>query len=450
MSDSITDHWREVTLDDVADEVTVGYVGSMTKEYIETGIPWLRNKNVDPFNIDWDDMKYVSEEFHTKLRKSSLSPGDVVIVRTGKPGAAALIPEDLPVANCSDLVIVRCGEELDKRFCVYYLNSAAKHHIHSHLVGAVQQHFNVGAAKKLKMHLPPLPEQRAIASILGALDDKIELNRRMNATLESLARAIFKSWFVDFDPVRANAVGMNAGLALTGQMPASSAIPTTHDPKVLELFPSTFQDSELGPIPEGWTAMPISEAVEINPRRTLPRGTIAKYLDMKNVPTRGHRPDQIVDREMKSGTKFINGDTLMARITPCLENGKTAFVDFLPEGEVGWGSTEFIVMRPRPPLPNAFGYFLARDPDVRQHAIKNMSGTSGRQRVAKECFDGYLIAVPGEPVANAFAKVINPIMAEVRAVSNESVGLARLRDALLPQLLSGGLPVPVTSGGENG
>ena len=74
----------------------------------------------------------------------------------------------------------------------------------------------------------------------------------MNATLESLARAIFKSWFVDFDPVRQNAVHVNAGLALTGQMPASSAIPTTHDPKVLELFPSTFQDSELGPIPEGW------------------------------------------------------------------------------------------------------------------------------------------------------------------------------------------------------
>ena len=245
-------------------------------------------------------------------------------------------------------------------------------------------------------------------------------------------RQIFKSWFVDFDPVKINA----------GQMPASPAIPTTHDPKVLDLFPSTFQDSELGPIPQGWTAMPISEAVEINPRRTLAKGTIAKYLDMKNVPTQGHRPNEVIDREMKSGTKFINGDTLMARITPCLENGKTAYVDFLPNGEVGWGSTEFIVMRPHPPLPNEFAYFLARDPDVRKHAIKNMTGTSGRQRVAKECFDAYLIAVPNGNVANEFAKVVDPIMAKVRTASNESAELARLRDTLLPQLLSGELPVP--------
>ena len=264
----------------------------------------------------------------------------------------------------------------------------------------------------------------------------------MNATLESLARAIFKSWFVDFDPVHANAIRQNAGKTGAGQMPASSAIPTTHAPKVLDLFPSTFQDSELGPIPEGWSAMPVSEAVAINPRRTLAKGTIAKYLDMKNVPTQGHRPNEIIDREMKSGTKFINGDTLMARITPCLENGKTAFVDFLPDGEVGWGSTEFIVLRPHSPLPNEFGYFLARDPDVRQHAIKNMTGTSGRQRVAKECFDAYLIAIPNEDVADEFAKVVDPIMATMRTASRESAELAKLRDTLLPQLLSGELPVP--------
>lgn len=297
--------------------------------------------------------------------------------------------------------------------------------------------LNTSIMKAIPFVLPPPEEQRAIASILGALDDKIELNRRMNATLESIARAIIKSWFVDFDPVRQNAVKLNAG-----QMPASSQALATHDPKVLELFPSTFQDSELRPIPEGWMAMPISEVVEINPRRTLAKGTIAKYLDMKNVPTQGHRPDQIINREMKSGTKFINGDTLMARITPCLENGKTAFVDFLPDGEVGWGSTEFIVMRPRPPFPNEFGYFLARDPDVRQHAIKNMTGTSGRQRVAKECFAAYLIAVPDETVASEFAKVVDPIMAKIREASTESAELAKTRDALLPQLLSGELPVP--------
>ena len=115
-------------------------------------------------------------------------------------------------------------------------NSVAAHHVDSHLVGAVQQHFNVGSARTMLMQLPPLPEQRAIAHILGTLDDKIELNRRMNETLEAMARALFKSWFVDFDPVRAKAQGRDPG----------------PPPALAALFPDSFEDSELGEIPKGW------------------------------------------------------------------------------------------------------------------------------------------------------------------------------------------------------
>lgn len=106
-------------------------------------------------------------------------------------------------------------------------------------------------------------------------------------------------------------------------------------PEILDLFPDSFQDSELGEIPAGWEVLPVSEACEINPRRQLKKGEIATYLDMKNMPTDGARALTLIDREMNSGSKFINGDTLLARITPCLENGKTAFVDFLEECEVG-------------------------------------------------------------------------------------------------------------------
>src|SRR5438477_2423653 len=102
---------------------------------------------------------------------------------------------------------------------------------------------------------------------------------------------------------------------------------------------------------------------------------------MKNMPTRGHCPDEVIQREFSSGTRFNNGDTLLARITPCLENGKTAFVDFLEEGQTGWGSTEFIVLCPKPPIPAFFGYCVARDNDFREFAIQQMTGTSGRQRV---------------------------------------------------------------------
>ena len=162
--------------------------------------------------------------------------------------------------------------------------------------------------------LPHVREQQAIACILGALDDKIELNRRMNETLEAMARAIFKSWFVDFEPVRYKAAG---------QQPPGLA------PHIADLFPDGFEESELGEIPQGWNIYHLTEVFEINPYRQLSKGNIAPYLDMASMPTQGHAPVSWIKREYGSGMKFINGDTLVARITPCLENGKTAYVDFL-------------------------------------------------------------------------------------------------------------------------
>jgi len=274
----------------------------------------------------------------------------------------------------------------------------------------------------LELPLPPLAEQKAIAAVLGALDDKIELNRRMNATLEAMARALFQSWFVDFDPVRAK---------LDGRPPVAL------DPATAALFPDSFQDSPLGHIPKGWKAQRLPDAIVVNPRRTLKSGTIAPYLDMKNLPTQGHSAVEVIDREFSSGTKFQNGDTLLARITPCLENGKTGYVDFLEDGQVGWGSTEYIVLAPKPPLPPQFGYLLARSEALRAHAIQNMTGTSGRQRVPSECFNTFWLAVPPSEVARRFDELTAPLMAKIKANSTESRTLAALRDTLLPKLLSG-------------
>ncbi|MGB3525114.1 MAG: restriction endonuclease subunit S [Flavobacteriales bacterium] len=188
--------WPQVELADVAAELTVGHVGPMVTEYRDRGVPFIRSTDIKPFRIDRSELKFINPEFHAKLKKSALRPGDVVVVRTGKPGTAALIPNELPDANCSDVVIVRAGPKLDARYLVYFINSTGQAHVNSHSGGAVQQHFNVGAARKMRINLPPLDEQREVASILGALDDKIELNRRMNATLEAMAQAVFKEWFV--------------------------------------------------------------------------------------------------------------------------------------------------------------------------------------------------------------------------------------------------------------
>ena len=203
------------------------------------------------------------------------------------------------------------------------------------------------------------------------------------------------------------------------------------------LFPSAMQESELGAVPEGWGLGRLSQIIDFNPRRSLKKGTIAPYLDMKNVPTVGHLALDVVNREMTSGTKFIKGDTLLARITPCLENGKTAYVDFLSNDQIGWGSTEYIVMRPQEGYPASVGYFLARDKDFRQYAISSMTGTSGRQRAdAKALAELPWLIYPKE-IIDIFDQTAVLYLALAKKNGDESKSLSSIRDELLSKLLSG-------------
>lgn len=140
--------------------------------------------------------------------------------------------------------------------------------------------------------------------------------------------------------------------------------------------------------------------------------------------------------------RFRNGDTLFARITPCLENGKTAFVQCLPKDVCAWGSTEFIVMRPRAPVPDEYAYLLARDIKFREYAIRNMTGTSGRQRVQADSVAQFKVASPlDENVWKNFADFVSPVFKNIKANSEASQSLAQLRDTLLPKLISGELQV---------
>jgi type I restriction enzyme S subunit len=165
----------------------------MVDEYRSSGVPFLRSQNVLPHRIDLSDIKFIDGNFHSKLKKSALRPGDVVTVRTGKPGTTSVVPVSLVEANCSDLVITRPGPALDSQWLSYYINEAASDYVSAHLVGAVQQHFNVGAAKSLVLHLPPLQEQQAIAEVLGALDDKISANTSLTEAADELSRVVFTS-----------------------------------------------------------------------------------------------------------------------------------------------------------------------------------------------------------------------------------------------------------------
>lgn len=272
--------------------------------------------------------------------------------------------------------------------------------------------------------LPPISEQRAIAETLGALDDKIELNRKTSATLEAMARALYRSWFVDFDPVHAKA---------EGHAPAHMDAPTA------ALFPNEF-DSDGYPV--GWHEGCLSDLILFNPTERIRKGQVLPYLDMKALPTSGLTTALPIPRPFTSGTKFRALDTLLARITPCLENGKTGMVASLGDsGLVGWGSTEFIVMRAKDGVPPSLPYCVARDQEFRLEAIASMTGSSGRQRASAERIASLPIAVPDIRVLEAFSQLTVPMIDRIHALGKESQTLAQLRDTLLPRLMSGELRV---------
>jgi len=391
-------------------------------ELASHGIPFARAGNIDGGFLFNDADHFPEADLHKVGDKISL-PGDVVFTSKGTVGRFAyVLPETPRFVFAPQLCYWRSLDPnvIDSRFLLYWMHGEEFWEQADAVKGQTDMadYVSLTDQRRMWITLPPLPEQRAIARVLGGLDDKIELNRRMNRTLEDLARGLFRSWFVDFDPMTKNG---------SAKAPAAP-----HG-----LFPKRLVDSPLGPIPEGWRVCSLREAFEVNPTRRIPAGEVAPYLDMQNMPTDSAIPDEWIMRACGSGMKFQNGDTLMARITPCLENGKTAYVNFLADGQVGWGSTEYIVLRSRPPLPPEQSYFLARDEDFRSFAIANMTGSSGRQRVPAAAFDKYLVVVPDAKAATAFGAFARGVLERVRMNSEESRRLAATRDALLPHLLSG-------------
>jgi len=166
--------WIWTTFDQVSDRVTVGHVGPMKDEYIENGIPFLRSQNVRENKFDPTGLKFISEEFNEKLKKSILHPGDLVVVRSGDVGTACVIPDTLKIANCSDLVIVKQPRAIDPRFAAYYMNSLARARVNSQQVGIALRHFNTKSMAKFPVPVPPLAEQMVIVSLVNKSLNQID------------------------------------------------------------------------------------------------------------------------------------------------------------------------------------------------------------------------------------------------------------------------------------
>jgi type I restriction enzyme S subunit len=423
----MSSEWVSKRLSEVIDLV-IDNRGRNPNSYTFSGIPVIDNYLISGnWKVNLSDVKrYIDEGTYKEFLRKYIEPGDVLMTLVGNGYAqVALAPEDR-CAIIQNTVGFRCDQDNDNQY-LYYLLRCNRDVFMNLNRGAAQPSIKVGDVLNLEFEFPNKRTQIRVSTLLGALDDRITLLRETNATLEAIAQALFKSWFVDFDPVHAKAEGRQ---------------PEGMDAATAALFPDSFEESELGLVPKGWKLEALEDAYEINPTRKLIKGSVAPYLDMAGVGTKGHVVTGVIERELGSGTKFINGDTLLARITPCLENGKTAFVDFLDDEQVGWGSTEFVVLRPKPPLPAYHGYLLARHPAFRDHAIQSMSGTSGRQRVQNDVLGRYLITVPEKEVAGVLAEITENIQVKIAANQLQAQTLIQLRDTLLPRLISGQVRLP--------
>ena len=421
--------WVSVPLEDLADDITVGFVGSMATEYRETGIPFLRTLNLMPLRILKDDLKFVSPEFHARIKKSALSPGDVVIARTGKPGACAVIPGWLPDANCSDLVIVRCGPRLNNHFLAYYVNTVAGQHIAAHTVGAVQQHFNVGSARTMKIFLPPLADQEEIVQTLRALDNKITLLRNTNTTLESIAKALFKSWFVDFDPVRAKADGRD---------------PEGVPPDIADLFPGEFRDSELGAIPKGWRIASIKDVASdiqygfTQSASTDPVGP--RFLRITDIQGGKVEWDKVpfceVTKKEYAKYKIMAHDILVARTGA--STGENIYLPVAPDAVFASYLVRFQFSDQG--IARLVGAFMrtSRYFDY----VAACRGGSAQPNASAQALAGARMVVPEVKVAHQFAKLIAPMDDSIVANQERINSLAELRDTLVPRLMSGKLRIP--------
>ena len=342
--------------------------------------------------------------------------GDTIMARitpcleNGKHAYVSCLDKGEVAYGSTEYIVIRGRKDISDNAFVYYLshypnfkNAAIKS-----MVGTSgRQRAQVDVLENLIMALPSLTEQRIIARCLKSLDGKIEVNRKINENLEQQAQALFKSWFVDFEPFK------------NGE----------------------FVESELGMIPKGWRVGTLGEIADINPSRALKKGDAATYLDMKNMPTSGPFPMCCESKVYTGGMRFQNKDTLMARITPCLENGKVAYVNFLEDKEIAFGSTEYIVMTSKNGFFPELLYFLCRDEDFKGYATKNMNGSSGRQRVSGETIGNYKIAIPPKALIESIASFYKGIMDNIKNNGFESRRLAELRDTLLPKLMSGELKV---------
>lgn len=349
-------------------------------------------------------------------RSKVKGPG-VTIGRSGASiGVATFSETDFWPLNTALYVKDFCGN--DPRFAYYVLRSIDFRRFNT---GSAQPSLNRNHIHPMPLAFPDVPEQRAISRLLGRLDDKIALNRRMNETLEAPARTIFRSWFVDFDPVTAKS---------EGRRPAHMSRETA------ELFPDSFQESEIGPIPKGWRVTRLDEVVDVN-ARTFKRPNAPEtieYIDISSVSRgqlRGTTRYDVNRAPSRAKRLIADGDTIWSCVRP---NRMSYLYVYAPEDDVVV-STGFAVLSPRK-VGRAFLYLQLTTPEFVHYLVTHAEG-SAYPAVRPEVFKNSAICVAPRELMSGFEDAVYPLIHRMARNAREARSLASIRDALLPKLLSG-------------
>jgi type I restriction enzyme S subunit len=387
-----------------------------------------------------DANNWVSRSQLKELKAKPLPPGAVVFAKIGealRQNRLRQIIRDTIVDN-NMMGAVPHEEKVDPRFFYYALSKFDFSHIAQ---GTALPYLTITSLSALSLEVPALSEQRAIAHILGTLDDKIELNRRMNETLEAIARAIFKSWFVDFDPVRAQA---------SGEPPESICRRLGLTPDLLALFPGRLVDSELGEIPVGWLVTTLQTMTTKIGSGATPRGGREVYLDdgitlirSQNVYDSNfvweglaHISDeaakQLAGVEVRAGDVLINitGASIL----------RTCVVD--PDVLPARVNQHVAIIRAKPGASSRYIHFHLLQASTKTYLMGLNAGGS-REAVTKGHLESMPLLNPGPELLVLFQEIVAPIYSEVEQLTSQSRVLMTIRDTLLPKLLSGELRVPV-------
>lgn len=422
--------WQMVSLGFLIDsnkaELATGPFGTMLQasEYRPTGTPVVAVQHIGENRLKHVDLPRVDEETAERLQRYKLKLGDIVFGRKGSIERRAIIrKEEEGWLEGSDCIRLRfLDEEISPEFVSYVLGSAAfKDWIMRHAGGATMPSLNQSILKLLPLPLPPLPEQQAIARILGALDDKIELNRRMNHTLEEMARATFKSWFVDFDPVTAKAEGR---------------VPFGMNAETASLFPAEFEETEEGIIPKGWKVGTVGEAFDLKMGQSPPGETyneigegIAFYQGRTDFGARYPTPRIYCT----APTRYANpGDTLVSVRAPVgdinMTNEKCSIGRGLAAVRHKSGSRSFTYYSM---------LFLKEEFDVFEGEGTLFGSISGNG------FRNIKTVIPSLEIVSEFERKVYSIDQTIENNEAQIKSLASIRNGLLPKLMSGEVRVKI-------